>query len=104
MDARSEKPNPFEPPLSARSGLAPWERPALVALLMLAGPLVLGTKVGFGTTAAIVVAFTLNFAIRHLKHSQIERGVPIDVRPYFVLMTIQFVAFLFWLRAGPHNF
>lgn len=72
----------------------------MIALLLLAGPIVLGAHFGLGFLPAVGIAVALNFAIRNLKRSQFEHGAPINVRPYFVLAMLEFAAFLFWLRYG----
>lgn len=100
-----EDSNPYEAPVQAGSAVpARWERPALIALLLLAGPVVFGTYFGLGTAPAFIVGVALNVAIRRLKQLQAARGTPVSAFPYVLLTAGWFVLFLLWLRffaSGP---
>ncbi|MBS0207358.1 MAG: hypothetical protein JSS27_00255 [Planctomycetes bacterium] len=98
----AEESNPYEAPrqtVEANSGR--WQRPALIALLLLAGPVVLGAYFGLGILSTVAIAIALNFAIRHLKRSQAERGASVNPLPYFALSMAVLGGFLLWLRFRP---
>lgn len=94
-----EESNPYEAPVQAgRTVPARWERPALIALLLLAGPAVLATYFGLGIPPAFIVGIALNIAIRKLKRSQAEQGAPVSALPYLLFTAGWFALFLLWLR------